>query len=194
MTAIMDRTRALQYVKNLIESIGDDPSREGLADTPRRVVDSWAELFAGYKTTEEDLRSLLSRSFGEVDGYDQMILCRDVPFVSFCEHHLLPFSGVVHLGYLPTKKVVGLSKIPRLIQAISRRLQIQERMTQQIANIFNEVVHPLGVGVLVVATHSCVSCRGIRAVGSDMVTSALIGAFREDPQCRSEFLSLVKDT
>lgn len=181
-----------RIVRQMLEFIGDNPDREGLRETPRRVVSAWRELFSGYSVQDAALVDLVQKSFSETNGYDQMILCRDIPFTSFCEHHILPFAGVCHIGYLPQDgRVIGLSKMPRLVDLISKRLQLQERLTQMIADVLNRAINPAGVGVVVSAGHSCVACRGIKAVGSTMVTSAVLGAFRDKPDVREEFLRLV---
>jgi len=174
-------TRFLQY-------IGEDPEREGLRDTPQRVVKSWSELYAGYN---QDPKTILSRDF-EIEEYDQMIILRKHEFFSTCEHHLLPFIGTASVAYIPSnnKKVVGISKLARLVNCFSQRLQIQERMTQQIANAITECINPLGVGVFIEAQHMCIKLRGVRSTEASMCTSALTGVFRE-PQVRSEFFNII---
>lgn len=176
--------RDLDAVRDLLALIGEDPDREGLVDTPSRVVRAWLELTAGY---EQDPAAILATTFAE--RADEMVLVRDVPFASVCEHHMLPFHGTVTVGYLPRDRVVGLSKIPRLIECYARRLQVQERMTTQIADAMMEHLSPLGVGVLVTGYHSCMAMRGVQKHG-EMVTSSLLGKFRDE--ARAEFLSLAK--
>ena len=176
-------------VRTLIRWAGDDPGREGLADTPGRVIRSYREMFAGY---EVDPREYLERTFEEVGGYDQMVLLRDIRFVSFCEHHMLPVIGRAHVGYLPTNRVVGISKLARVVRGFARRLQIQEKMTAEIANAIQEVLKPHGVGVLIEAEHSCMTMRGVNSPGSSLTTSALLGVMRDDPRTREEFLRLAR--
>jgi GTP cyclohydrolase I len=181
------QTDAEDIVRRQLELIGENPNREGLSATPRRVVASWKELFAGYQQTAEEVL----RSDFDADGYDEMIVCRDIQFYSTCEHHLLPFFGRAHVGYLPNKRVVGLSKLARLVEVFARRLQIQERLTQQIAQALNEQARPRGVGVICEATHFCMLCRGVQKQESTMVTSALVGLFQK-PAVRAEFLRLAR--
>lgn len=176
-------------VRTLIRWAGDNPDREGLLDTPARVTRSYKELFAGYET---DPRAYLERTFDEVGGYDQMVVLKDIRFVSFCEHHMLPVVGVAHVGYLPTSRVVGISKLARVVRGFARRLQIQEKMTAEIANAIHEVLKPHGVGVVIEAEHSCMTLRGVNVPGTSLTTSSLIGAFRDDPRTREEFLSLTR--
>jgi len=176
-------------VRTLIRWAGDDPGREGLADTPGRVIRSYREMFAGY---DVDPREYLERTFEEVGGYDQMVLLRDIRFVSFCEHHMLPVIGRAHVGYLPTNRVVGISKLARVVRGFARRLQIQEKMTAEIADAIQEVLKPHGVGVLVEAEHSCMTLRGVNSPGSTLTTSALLGTMRDDPRTREEFLRLAR--
>ena len=176
-------------VRTLIRWAGDDPGREGLQDTPGRVTRSYREMFAGY---EVEPREYLERTFEEVGGYDQMILLRDIRFVSFCEHHMLPVIGRAHVGYLPTNRVVGISKLARVVRGFARRLQIQEKMTAEIAGAINEVLKPHGVGVLIEAEHSCMTLRGVNSPGSTLTTSALLGAIRDDSRTREEFLRLAR--
>jgi GTP cyclohydrolase IA len=175
-------------VRTLLRWAGEDPSREGLVDTPARVARSYRELFAGYDT---DPRAYLERTFEEVGGYDQLVLLKDIPFVSFCEHHMLPVIGKAHVAYLPNDRVVGISKLARVVNGYGRRLQIQEKMTAEIARAVDEVLKPKGVGVVVEGTHSCMTLRGVNAQGAALVTSHLIGAVRDDPRTRQEFLRLV---
>ncbi len=179
---------AKQAVRTLIEWAGDDPEREGLIDTPRRVVEAYGEFFEGYG---QDPSEHLARTFEEVDGYDQIVVLRDIALESHCEHHMVPFTGVAHLGYLPNKRVVGISKLARVVDAYARRLQIQEKLTRQIADEIQRHLQPLGVGVIIEATHQCMTSRGVRKTGVKMVTSCLLGIFREDGSTRREFLSMV---
>jgi len=184
----VDRAQALAAVETLIRFAGDDPAREGLRGTPDRVVRAYEEHFSGYAT---DPVELLSRTFEEVDGYDEMVLLRDIRFESHCEHHMLPIIGRVHVGYLPRKRVVGISKLARVVDAFARRLQIQEKMTAQIANAIAEVLDPKGVGVVVEAAHQCMTTRGVHKPGVTMVTSRMLGLFRSSPATRREFLALI---
>ncbi len=175
-------------VRTLLRWAGDDPEREGLLDTPARVARSYRELFAGYDT---DPREYLERTFEEVGGYDQLVILKDIRFVSFCEHHMLPVIGKAHVAYLPNDRVVGISKLARVVNGYGRRLQIQEKMTAEIAQAIQEVLHPKGVGVVVEASHSCMTLRGVNSPGASLVTSHLIGDVRDDPRTRQEFLRLV---
>jgi GTP cyclohydrolase I len=176
-------------VRTLIRWAGDDPDREGLMDTPARVARSYHEMFAGY---EVDPRAYLERTFEEVGGYDQLIVLRDIRFVSFCEHHMLPVIGRAQVGYLPTQRVVGISKLARVVRGFARRLQIQEKMTAEIAQAIDEVLKPQGVGVVIEAEHSCMTIRGVNSPGSSLTTSSLIGVVRDDPRTREEFLRLTR--
>lgn len=176
-------------VRTLIQWAGDDPDREGLLDTPARVARSYKELFEGYET---EPRKYLERTFEEVAGYDQLVVLKDIRFVSFCEHHMLPVVGVAHVGYLPTDRVVGISKLARVVRGYARRLQIQEKMTAEIAQAIQEVLKPHGVGVVVEAEHSCMTLRGVNTPGSSLTTSTLIGVVRDDPRTREEFLRLAR--
>jgi GTP cyclohydrolase I len=171
-------------VRTLLSYMGEDPTREGLHDTPRRVVKAWDEMVSGYR---EDPAEILQRDF-HGEGYDQMIVCRRVQVISVCEHHLLPFLGQAWVAYIPRRRVVGLSKMARLVQCFMRRLQIQEKLTKQVADAMMQHLDPLGVGVRIVAVHSCMSCRGAMEPNSDMVTTALHGNFRNQ-SVRAEFLS-----
>ncbi|MEK9832654.1 MAG: GTP cyclohydrolase I FolE, partial [Rhodospirillaceae bacterium] len=162
--------------------------REGLLDTPDRVVRSYDEFFGGYL---EDTVAILERTFSETDGYDEIVLLRNIGFVSHCEHHMAPIIGHAHVAYLPRTRVVGISKLARVVEAYARRLQIQEKMTAQIANIINEVLEPRGVAVVIEASHQCMSTRGVNKTGVNMVTSRMLGAFRDDPATRQEFLSMI---
>jgi GTP cyclohydrolase I len=168
-------------VRTLIEWAGDTPDREGLLDTPARVARSYRELFAGY---EVDPRAYLERTFDEVGGYNQLVVLKDIRFVSFCEHHMLPVVGVAHVGYLPTERVVGISKLARVVRGFARRLQIQEKMTSEIANAIEEVLKPQGVGVVIEAEHSCMTLRGVDVPGASLTTSALLGVVRDDHRTR----------
>ena len=176
-------------VRTLIEWAGDDPDREGLLDTPGRVARSYRELFAGY---EIEPRDYLERTFEEVGGYDQLVVLKDIRFVSFCEHHMLPVVGVAHVGYLPTDRVVGISKLARVVRGYARRLQIQEKMTSEIARAIEEVLHPQGVGVVIEAEHSCMTLRGVNVPGAKLTTSSLLGVVKDDPRTREEFLRLTR--
>jgi GTP cyclohydrolase I len=182
------RTEAEAAVRVLLRWAGDDPEREGLIDTPSRVVRSYQEFFVGYSV---DPREILARTFSEVDGYDEMIVLKDIRFESYCEHHMVPIIGRAHVAYLPEHRVVGISKLARLVDAFAKRLQIQEKMTVQIADTLNEVLQPKGVGVILEASHQCMSTRGVHKAGVAMVTSRMLGAFRTDPSTRREFLAIV---
>jgi GTP cyclohydrolase IA len=181
-----DRDAAEAAVRTLIRWAGEDPSREGLVDTPARVVRAYAEWFEGYT---QDPAGILQRTFEEVGGYRDIVVLRDIPFESCCEHHMAAISGTVHVGYLPNGRVVGISKLARVVDAFARRLQVQERLTAQIANTIEDVLAPRGVGVIINATHACMSTRGVRKHGASMVTSRMLGAFRDDPAVRQEFLA-----
>jgi len=176
-----------QNIKDIISAIGDDPYREGLIDTPSRVVKSWKELYSGYNQSPEEI---LKRTF-DADGYDQLIILKDIEFYSTCEHHMLPFFGKAYIGYIPNSRVVGISKLARLVDCFARRLQIQERLTKQIAEAINEHLNPLGVAVLIEAKHLCMISRGVSKQNSVMVTSELIGCMRNQ-EARNEFLKLAK--
>jgi GTP cyclohydrolase I len=177
-------------VRTLIEWAGDDPDREGLRDTPGRVVRAYRELFSGY---ESDPRAYLERTFEEVGGYDELVLLRDIRVVSFCEHHMLPFLGKAHVAYLPNDRVVGISKLARVVHGFARRLQIQEKLTAEIAHAIDDILKPKGVGVVVVSEHSCMTMRGVNTPGSRLTTSHLLGEVRDDPRTRMEFFDLVKN-
>ena len=179
---------AIEAVKTLIRWAGDNPQREGLSETPKRVIKSYKDFFSGY---ELDPREILSKKFKEVDGYDEMIILKDIRLESHCEHHMVPFIGTAHVGYLPGKKIVGLSKLARLVEVFAKRLQIQEKLTAQIANAIDEILQPKGVGVIIEASHLCVSTRGIHKHESKMVTSRMLGSFRNDQATRKEFLDLI---
>tara|TARA_R110001606_G_scaffold12306_11_gene53582 strand:+ start:6296 stop:6895 length:600 start_codon:yes stop_codon:yes gene_type:complete len=183
------QSEAEAAVRTLIRWAGDDPDREGLLDTPARVARSYRELFSGY---EVEPREYLERIFEEVGGYDQLVVLKDIRFVSFCEHHMLPVVGVAHVGYLPTDRVVGISKLARVVRGYAKRLQIQEKMTAQIADAIQEVLKPAGVGVVIEAEHSCMTLRGVDVPGATLTTSTLLGVVRDDPRTREEFLQLVR--
>ncbi|MBV9824392.1 MAG: GTP cyclohydrolase I FolE [Alphaproteobacteria bacterium] len=182
------RDEALEAVRTLIRWAGDDPDREGLLATPDRVVRSFAEFFSGYG---EDPEQLLQRTFEEMDGYDEIVLLKDIRFESHCEHHLAPIIGKVHIAYLPNNRVVGISKLARLVEVYAKRLQIQEKMTAQIANSLNQVLQPKGVAVVIEAAHQCMTTRGVHKPGVSMVTSRMLGVFRSDPTTRREVLSMI---
>lgn len=182
------REEVEKAVHTLLLWAGDDPDREGLLDTPARVTKAYEEWFAGYK---EDPETYLSRTFEEVEGYDEMVVLRDIRFESHCEHHLAPIIGRVHIGYLPNKKVVGISKLARVVEAYARRLQVQEKLNAQIANCIQNVLEPKGVAVVIEATHQCMTTRGVHKTGVTLVTSNMLGAFRQDPMTRREFLTII---
>ena len=182
------RAEAEEAVRTLIRWAGDDPKREGLLETPSRVVRSYDEFFAGYG---HDPKQVLARTFEEVDGYDEIIVLTDIRFESHCEHHMVPIIGKVHIGYLPDRRVVGISKLARLVEVYARRLQIQEKMTAQIADALQEVLKPRGVAVVVEAAHQCMTTRGVHKPGVSMVTSRMVGAFRSDARTRREFLAII---
>ncbi len=175
-------------VRVLIEWAGDDPEREGLKGTPARVARAFEEFFSGYGT---DPVELLQRTFEETDGYDEMVVLKDIRFESHCEHHLAPIIGRAHVAYLPQQRVVGISKLARLVEVYAKRLQIQEKMTAQIANTLDEVLQPKGVAVVIEAAHQCMTTRGVHKPGVAMVTSRMLGAFRSDPSTRREFLAII---
>lgn len=183
-----DRREAEAAVRTLLLWAGDDPDREGLQATPGRVVRAFEEHFAGYA---EDPALLLRRTFEETEGYDEIVLMRDIGFESHCEHHMAPIIGRAHVGYLPRRRVVGISKLARVVDAFAKRLQIQEKMTAQIANAIEAELQPAGVGVVIEATHHCMTTRGVHKPGATMVTSRLLGAFRDDPATRREFLAMI---
>ncbi len=183
-----NRDEVLAAVRTLIRWAGDDPEREGLLGTPDRVARSYEQNFQGYAI---DPVAILERTFEEVEGYDEIVLLRDIRFVSHCEHHIMPIVGRAHVGYLPDKRVVGISKLARIVDAYARRLQIQEKMTAQIANTIEDVLQPQGVAVVIEATHQCMTTRGVHKPGSTMVTSRMLGRFRSDHRTRREFLSLI---
>ena len=178
-------------VRTLIRWAGDDPDREGLVGTPDRVVRAYREFFCGY---EEDPQEILSRTFEETDGYDEMVLLRDIGFESHCEHHMVPIIGRAHIAYFPEHRVVGISKLARVFEIYARRLQIQEKLTAQVANTIQSVLKPRGVAVVISAQHQCMTTRGIRKPGVSMVTSRMLGCLRDDPATRQEFLSMIGRT
>ena len=182
------RTEAEEAVRTLIRWAGDDPAREGLVGTPDRVVRAYEEFFSGY---EQDPAEILQRTFEETDGYDEIVLLRDIRLESHCEHHMVPIIGKVHVAYLPARRVVGISKLARVVEVYARRLQIQEKLTAQIANTLNEVLQPKGVAVVIEAAHECMTTRGIHKPGVTMVTSRMLGVFRDDPTTRREFFGLI---
>jgi GTP cyclohydrolase IA len=182
------RAEAEAAVRTLLRWTGDDPAREGLIDTPARVVRAYEEFFQGYDVDPVDL---LQRTFEETDGYDEMVLLRDVSFESHCEHHMVPIIGKAHVAYLPGKRVVGISKIARVIDVYAKRLQIQEKLTAQIANAIQDVLAPKGVAVVIEAQHQCMTTRGVHKTGVSMVTSRMLGAFRTNAATRREFLAMV---
>jgi len=182
------RAEAEAAVRTLLRWAGDDPLREGLAGTPERVVRAYEEFFAGYG---QDPVEILQRTFEETGGYDEMVLLRDIRFESHCEHHMAPIIGVAHVAYLPKTRVVGISKLARIVEVYARRLQIQEKMTAQIANTIDAVLQPHGVAVVIEATHQCMTTRGVHKPGTSMVTSRMLGVFRDDPKTRREFLGMI---
>ncbi len=178
-------------VRVLIEWAGDDPDREGLIETPARVARSYRELFSGY---EIDPRDYLQRTFEEVGGYDELVVLKNIRVVSFCEHHMLPVLGRAHVGYLPTNRVVGISKLARVVHGFARRLQIQEKLTAEIAEAIQDILKPAGVGVVIEAEHNCMTLRGVNTPGSQLITSKLLGVIRDDPRTRDEFLGMTRET
>jgi len=184
----ISREQAEEAVRTLIKWAGDDPDREGLLETPSRVVKSYEELYSGYKESASDV---LQKTFSEVDKYDEMIILDNIKFESCCEHHMLPIIGVVHVGYIPNNKVVGISKLVRVVNVFAKRMQIQERFTSEIANAIQDTLNPKGVGVIVSASHDCMSSRGVCKRGVSMTTSYMTGLFRKDSRTRDEFLSLI---
>ncbi|WP_376100105.1 GTP cyclohydrolase I FolE [Roseomonas sp. CCTCC AB2023176] len=182
------RAEAEQAVRTLLLWAGDDPDREGLRDTPKRVVKSYEEFFRGYDT---DPVELLQRSFEEVAGYDEMVVLRDIRLESHCEHHMVPIIGRAHVAYIPNGRVVGISKLARVVDAFAERLQIQEKLTAQVANAIQDVLKPMGVAVVMEASHQCMTTRGVHKPGVSMVTSTMLGCFRDDHATRREFLSII---
>jgi GTP cyclohydrolase I len=184
----VSREQAEQAVRVLLQWAGDDPDREGLLDTPKRVVAAYREWFGGYSVNPAEY---LKRTFEEVAGYDEMIILRDIEFESYCEHHVAPIIGRVHIGYLPTDKVVGISKLARVVNGYAKRLQVQEKLTAEIARCINDVLKPRGVGVVIDAVHECMTTRGVHKRGVSMITSKMLGSFREDARTRQEFLRFI---
>ncbi len=182
------RAQAEEAVRTLLRWAGDDPNREGLMDTPRRVTEAYGEWFRGYSADPVDM---LQRTFGEVEGYDEMVVLRDIRYESYCEHHMAPIIGVAHIGYIPTDRVVGISKLARVVDAFAKRLQVQEKMTAQIAQALFDVLEPHGVAVMIEGEHHCMSTRGVHKPGVSMVTSKMLGSFRDDLELRKEFLSVI---
>ncbi|MGC3982736.1 MAG: GTP cyclohydrolase I FolE [Steroidobacteraceae bacterium] len=185
---IVSREQAEEAVRTLLQWAGDDPQREGLLDTPKRVAAAYREWFAGYSINPAEY---LKRTFEEVAGYDELIVLRDIEFESYCEHHMAPIIGRVHVGYLPTDKVVGISKLARVVNGYAKRLQVQEKLTAEIARCINDVLKPRGVGVVVDAVHECMTTRGVHKRGVSMITSKMLGTFREDARTRAEFLRFI---
>ncbi|NOX84124.1 MAG: GTP cyclohydrolase I FolE [Alphaproteobacteria bacterium] len=183
-----ERARAQDAVRELIRWIGDDPAREGLSDTPRRVVDAYLEYFQGYEQCAE---TYLERTFEQVGGYDEIVLLKDIPFHSHCEHHMAPIIGKAHVAYLPRNRVVGISKLARVVNTYARRLQVQERLTAEIADCIQKVLDPLGVAVVIEASHACMTARGVKTPGVTMTTSRMMGIFREDEKARQEVIRLI---
>ena len=185
-----ERSEAEDAVRTLLRWAGDDPTREGLVDTPARVARAFEQWFAGYR---EDPLEFLERTFEEVEGYDEMVVLRDIRMESYCEHHLAPILGKIHIGYMPDKRVVGISKLARVADSYAKRLQIQEKLTAQIANCIDEVLQPKGVAVVIEAKHQCMTTRGVHKPRVVMVTSSMIGAFRQGSDTRREFLSFIRN-
>jgi len=183
-----ERARATEAVRELIRWIGDDPDREGLSDTPRRVVDAYLEYFQGYEQCAE---TYLERTFEQVGGYDEIVLLKDIPFHSHCEHHMAPIIGKAHVAYLPRNRVVGISKLARVVNTYARRLQVQERLTAEIADCIQKVLDPLGVSVVIEASHACMTARGVKTPGVSMTTSRMMGVFRNDEKARQEVIRLI---
>jgi GTP cyclohydrolase IA len=186
----VDRGQAEDAVRTLLRWAGEDPEREGLLDTPKRVVDAYGDWFSGYA---DEPREYLERTFEEVAGYDELIVLRDIQFESHCEHHMAPIIGRAHVGYLPDGKIVGISKLARVVESYARRFQVQEKLTAQIAQCIQHVLQPRGVGVVIEASHECMTTRGIHKRGVSMVTSKMLGGFREDARTRAEFLRFIRD-
>jgi GTP cyclohydrolase I len=185
------RAEAEEAVRTLIRWTGDDPDREGLNGTPERVTRAYEEYFAGY---HDDPVEILQRTFEEVEGYDEIVLLRDIRFESHCEHHMAPILGRAHIAYLPNRRVIGISKLARLVEVYAKRLQIQEKMTAQIANTIQEVLQPLGVAVMIEASHQCMTTRGVHKPGAALATSRMLGAFRENAATRREFLAMIRSS
>jgi GTP cyclohydrolase IA len=187
-TRAVSRKAAEAAVKTLLRWAGDDPAREGLRDTPKRIANAYQDWFSGYLS---DPRAYLRRTFEEVEGYDEMVVLRDISFESFCEHHMAPIIGRAHVGYLPSDRVVGISKLARVVDGFARRFQVQEKLTAQIAGCIDEVLKPRGVGVVIDAVHQCMTTRGVHKRGVSMVTSKMLGTFRADASTRAEFLRFI---
>lgn len=183
------RSEAEEAVRTLLRWAGETPSREGLLDTPKRVVKSYEEFFKGY---QEDPAAILSRTFEETEGYDEIILLKDIRLESHCEHHMVPITGKAHVAYLPRSRVVGISKLARVVDAYAKRFQIQEKLTVQIASTIQEVLQPRGVAVVIEANHQCISTRGVHKPGVSMITSHMLGEFRDNPSTRREFLAMIQ--
>lgn len=183
------REEAEAAVRTLIAWAGDDPTREGLLDTPRRVVRAYEELYSGYRTPND---SFLDRTFGEIGNFDDMVVVRDIPFYSHCEHHMVPFTGKAHVAYFPVERVVGLSKIARVVDLFARRLQTQEHLTSQIVTAMDEALKPRGVAILIEAEHMCMAMRGVQKQGVSTITTQFTGVFRDDPQEQVRFMSLIR--
>ena len=188
-SAEVSQQQAEQAIRTLLRWAGDDPQREGLRDTPARVARAYRDWFAGYA---QDPTEYLARTFEEVAGYDEIIVLRDIDFESHCEHHMAPIIGRAHVGYLPDRRVVGISKLARVVEAYGKRLQIQEKLTAQIANVIAEVLEPRGVAVVIEAAHQCMTTRGVHKPGVTMTTSRMLGAFRDDPATRREFFAMLQ--
>lgn len=184
----VSQASAEEAVRTLLRWAGEDPKREGLLDTPKRVVEAYRDWFSGYSV---DPKEYLRRTFEEMGGYDEMIVLRDIEFESHCEHHMAPIIGRAHVGYLPTGKVVGISKLARVVDVFARRFQVQEKMTAEIARCIDEVLQPRGVGVVIEAAHECMTTRGVHKRGVSMITSKMLGSFRTDARTRSEFLTFI---
>jgi GTP cyclohydrolase I len=182
------RAEAEAAIRTLLQWAGEDPDREGLRETPARVARAYDEFFKGYA---EDPVALLARTFEEIEGYDEMVVLRDIRIESHCEHHMVPILGRAHVAYLPNTRVVGISKLARVVDAYAHRFQIQEKLTAQIANTINDVLQPRGVAVVIEANHQCMSTRGVHKPGASMITSRMLGAFRDDPSTRREFLAMI---
>ncbi|AXI83648.1 GTP cyclohydrolase I FolE [Xylella taiwanensis] len=188
-TASITQAQAEEAVRTLLRWAGEDPTREGLLDTPRRVVEAYGDWFSGYR---EDPHAYLQRTFEETSGYDELIVLRNITYESHCEHHMAPIIGKVHVGYLPNGKVVGISKLARVVDAYARRFQVQEKMTAQIAACIQDTLTPRGVGVVIEGAHECMTTRGVHKRGVSMVTSKMLGAFRQDARTRAEFLNFIE--
>lgn len=183
------REEAEEAVRTLIRWVGDNPQREGLMDTPRRVIDSFAEFFSGYK---ENPKEILARTFEDVGGYEDIILLKNIRFESHCEHHMVPIIGQAHVAYLPRHRIVGISKLARTVELFAKRLQVQERLTSEIAYAIQDILNPKGVAVIVEASHQCMTTRGIHNVGVSMITSKMLGAFKENESIKKELMMMLK--